>query len=129
MVLDAGVLIGHLRSDDPFHAAASGFLEEYEEFEWGVSAMTVAETMVHAVRAGRGVSIMGALERLHVLQLDLTSADALGLAEVRATSGLKMPDAIVLYTAERHGAQLVSTDSALARAAESRGLTAHLLES
>jgi predicted nucleic acid-binding protein len=128
IVLDAGVLIGHLRSDDRFHDAASEFLAEHEQFDWAVSAMTLAESLVHAVRAGRGVSMIGTLERLAVLQLDIASRDALGLAEVRASSELKMPDAIVLYTAERHGGELVTTNGALARAAEARGVTTHLLE-
>jgi predicted nucleic acid-binding protein len=34
----------------------------------------------------------------------------------------------VLYTAERSGAELVTTDRSLAQAADARGVTAHLLE-
>jgi predicted nucleic acid-binding protein len=128
IILDAGVLIGHLRGDDPFHVAASEFLEEHEELDWGVSCMTVAESLVHPVREGRGVSVLGALERLHILPLDFAGTDMLGLAEVRAASGLRMPDAIVLYTAESHGAELVTTERTLARAADDRRVTAHLLE-
>lgn len=128
IVLDAGVLIGHLRTDDPYHDACTAFLDENEELDWGVSAVTLAECLIHAAKAGRGVSVLGTLERLAVLQLPLTGADALGLAEVRAASALKMPDAIVLYTAERTGAELVTTDRSLALAAGVRGVTAHLLD-
>lgn len=128
IVLDAGVLIAHLRADDPFHESASGFLDESEELEWGVSAMTLAESLIHAARAGRGVSVLGALERLAIMQLPFAGGDALGLAEVRAATRLKMPDALVLYTAERAGAGLVTTDQLLAQAAEARSVTAHLLE-
>jgi predicted nucleic acid-binding protein len=39
-----------------------------------------------------------------------------------------MSDALVIHTAERNAAELVTTDRAVARAAEQRGLTAHLLE-
>lgn len=128
IVLDAGVLIGHLQVDDPFHDAATGFLEENEELEWGASAMTVAECLVHAIRGGNGVGMLGSIDRLNILQWEVAPADALGLAEVRATSGLKMPDAIVLYTALVHGAELVTTDQTLARAAEGKGLVTHALE-
>jgi predicted nucleic acid-binding protein len=127
IVLDAGVLIAHLRDDDPFHGAVTAFFEENEEFDWGVSAMTVAECLVHAVRAGRGVSVLGVLVRLEILQLSVASADTLGLAEVRAATGLRMPDAVVVYAAERHGAELVTTDKALARAASARGIETTLL--
>ena len=58
----------------------------------------------------------------------LTAIDAAGLAEVRAATGLRMSDALVLYTAERHGAELATTDRSVARAAEQRGITAHLLQ-
>jgi predicted nucleic acid-binding protein len=127
IVLDAGVLIAHLREGDPFHQAVGVFLEENEEFDWGVSAMTIAESLVHAVQAGRGVSVLSAVKRLEILQLGVMADDTLGLAEVRAATGLKMPDAIVVYSAERHGAELVTTDRAVARAAEARNVVTTLL--
>jgi predicted nucleic acid-binding protein len=60
-------------------------------------------------------------------QLAVTADDAAGIAEVRAATRLRMPDAIVLYTAERHGAELVTTDRVLARAATERSVPATLL--
>jgi predicted nucleic acid-binding protein len=128
IVLDAGVVISHLQQEDPFHDAATGFLEEHEEFDWAVSAMTLAECLVQAVRAGRGMQMLHKIERLAILQLDLSASDALTLADTRSTTGLRMPDAIVVHTAQRHGAELATTDRSVARAAEQRGVTAHLLQ-
>jgi predicted nucleic acid-binding protein len=70
---------------------------------------------------------LGTFERLHLLQFDLTRADTVGIAEIRAATKLRMPDAVALHTAESKGAELVTTDRRLARAAEDRGVTAHLL--
>jgi predicted nucleic acid-binding protein len=128
IVLDAGVVIGHLRPDDLFHRAATEFLEEHEELEWGVGALTLAECLVGAVTAGQSADLMDKITRLSILRFDLSAADALALAETRAATRLKMPDALVLYTAERSGAELVTTDRSLAQAADARGVTAHLLE-
>jgi predicted nucleic acid-binding protein len=128
IVFDAGVLIAHLDPDDVFHSAATGFMEECEDFDFGASALTVAECLVHAVAAGRSTTVLGAFERLTLVQFDVNVGDAYGVAEVRAATKLRMPDAVVLFTAERHGAELATTDHVLARAAAARGVTATLLE-
>jgi predicted nucleic acid-binding protein len=128
IVFDAGVLIAHLTTDDVFHTAADAFLDEYEEFEFVVHNLTVAECLVHATAHGRTTTVLSILERLAFVHADLTRAETVGIAEVRAATGLRMPDAIVLHTAETTGRELVTTDRALARAAEDRGVVAHLLE-
>jgi predicted nucleic acid-binding protein len=128
IVFDAGVLIAHLEVGDVFHDAAVGFLDENEEMEFAVSPITLAECLVRPAGNGGAHRLFQALQRLHFEERDVTPGDAIGLAEVRATTGLKMSDALVLYTAESRGAELVTTDRALARAAEERGVTATLLE-
>jgi predicted nucleic acid-binding protein len=45
------------------------------------------------------------------------------LGELRATTGLKLPDCCVLYTAERHSAALATFDDTLANRAATIGLT------
>jgi predicted nucleic acid-binding protein len=127
MVFDAGVLIAHLSRTDAFHDAVQRFLEENEEFEFAANALTMAECLVHPTAAGRATTALGVFERLMLQQLAVTADDAAGIAEVRAATRLRMPDAIVLYTAERHGAELVTTDRVLARAATERSVPATLL--
>lgn len=127
IVFDAGVLIGHVNPSDAFHDAATGFMEEYEEFDFGASMLTVTECLVHAAEAGRVTTLLSTFERLHLLQFDLTRPDAVGIAEIRAATRLRMPDAVALHAAESRGVGLVTTDQRLARAAEDRGVTAHLL--
>jgi predicted nucleic acid-binding protein len=125
IVFDAGVLIAHLDPDDVFHRAATEFLEENEELDFATSALTLAECLIRPTRVGRATSVLGAFDRLHLLTVDVTAADAAGIAEVRAVTGLRMPDAIVLYTAERAASELASTDAGLIRAAAARGVVAH----
>lgn len=127
IVFDAGVLIATFDSDDAHHAAARELLEELEDFEFAMSAVTLAETLVRPVADDTAAALTADLDRLHMLRLGLDGSDALGLAAVRHQTRLRMPDAIVLYTAEREGAELATTDAAVARAAESRGLVAHLV--
>jgi predicted nucleic acid-binding protein len=128
IVFDAGSLIAHTNPDDAFHGAAREFMEEHEELEFAANALTMAECLVHPAAVGKGNLALGVYERLKLLSFEITLGDALGIADLRGATRLRMPDAVVLYTAERHGAELVTTDRSVARAAESRGVTAYLLE-
>ena len=58
------------------------------------------------------------------IAVDDLPGDAAGqLAELRAHTGLKLPDCCVLLTAERHGpAEIATFDTRLARVAVERGL-------
>lgn len=127
IVFDAGVLIAYLDARDQFHERATGFMEEYVEFEFAANVLTVAESLIRPAAAGRSSSVVATLDRLGVERIGLEPGDATAIAEIRASSGLKMSDTVVLFTAERHAAELVTTDRSLARAAESHGVAVHSL--
>jgi predicted nucleic acid-binding protein len=87
-----------------------------------VHALTLAEVLVGGVRVGRGAA-MG--EDLRAAGVEVAPADAdepLRLAELRATSGMGLPDCCVLDAAVRAGAALATFDAALAAAARHRGV-------
>ncbi|MCU1417579.1 MAG: vapC [Schumannella sp.] len=128
IVFDAGVIIAHTETEDAFHEAAIAFLDANEEFEFAINPLTLAECLVRPAREGEAQRTFHALQRLLFETINVSDGDAVGLAEIRASTGLKMSDALVIHTAERNAAELVTTDRAVARAAEQRGLTAHLLE-
>jgi predicted nucleic acid-binding protein len=128
IVFDAGVLIAHLEPTDPFHRASTGFLEEYEEFDFAANVVTVAECLVRPAELGRSSEAVAKLDRLELITLGLSADAGSRIADIRAHTRLKMPDAIVLFTAEREGAELVTTDRGLARAALARGVVAHELQ-
>jgi len=125
IVLDAGVLIAYSEAHDAHHKSAIQFLGANAEEQFSIAVLTLSEVLVRPA----GVEAIGsALKKLMPLGLDvedMREADAVPLARVRAATGLKLPDALVIHTAERFGGSVATTDARLAAAAESRGLVVH----
>lgn len=123
MVVDACALIAHLDSNDAHHARATRLLTELAGQPKIASVLTRAEVLVVPARHGRRRAAEEILDRLRIQTAELP-ADAAGqLAELRAHTGLRMPDCCVLLTAELNGpAGLATFDERLAKAAENRGI-------
>jgi len=122
IVLDASVMIAMLTPIDAHHAKARSLLDQYAADGFLAHAITLAEVLVDPVRLGRGVQ---RLADLKAMSLQVTASDeteSLQLAELRASTGLKLPDCCVLVTAMRGPSALATFDTQLARAAESLGL-------
>lgn len=123
IVLDACVLIAHFDANDTHHDRATRLLAATAGQPLAANTLTVAEVLVGPTRAGRGRQAQEALDRLGVAALELPADAAVELAELRATTGLKMPDCCVLWTAVHHqSAMLVSFNQQLTRVAERRGV-------
>ena len=86
------------------------------------SSLTLAEVLVGPTRAGRVVDALGALRDLEVSEQPLPADAAVQLAELRATTGLRMPDCCVLLAAREVQARVASWDVRLNNAAERIGL-------
>jgi predicted nucleic acid-binding protein len=125
IVFDAGVLIALANADDTFHRKAVGFVERHEEAEFAASVVNLSESLVRPAMADRGGELWDLFERFGIIPIDLVGTDVLGVATVRAATRLRMPDAIVVYTAEKHRAELVTTDHTVARAAAARDIIVH----
>lgn len=125
VVIDAGVLIGALAVDDLHHSWAVGALAEAGRDRIVVSALTLAEALVHPAAAGSAETILHAFLRLRPVVVDVSRADALGLAGIRATSRLRMPDVVVLHLAVARASAIATTDARLAQVAAERGLVVH----
>lgn len=123
IVLDANVLIAVLDRTDASHQKAFDLIEEHAWDEFGASVLTIAETLVRPVRDDRGTHVRHALDALGVRSLALEAEDALSLATARATHRLRLPDAVVLHTAERTGSRLATFDRALRAAASEASIT------
>ncbi len=124
IVLDASVLIGHLDGRDPHHDRAGALLEASATESLGASTITLAETLVAPARAGRLRDAQRALEQLGVSELELGENSPGSLAELRAETGLKLPDCCVLLAAKQNEGAVASFDTDLCKAARKLGLDA-----
>lgn len=122
IALDASVLIAHLSPADPHHAAATAILLDATPGSTLVHSVTMAEVLVGGVRVGRGAAMR---DDLRAAGVDVAPHDAdepLRLAELRASTGLKLADCCVLDVAVHHRASLATFEAALASAARQRGV-------
>ncbi|MGH9055319.1 MAG: type II toxin-antitoxin system VapC family toxin [Acidimicrobiales bacterium] len=123
IVLDADVLIGYLDNDDAHHDSAISLLEREIDDDFVASSLTLAEVLVGPTRAGRVLDAVHALRDLEVSEEPLPADAAVKLAELRAATGLRMPDCCVLFAARERQARVASWDVKLKNAARKSGLT------
>lgn len=129
IVLDANVLVAFLTRDDVFHERVTRYLDMRAADELAVNALTLAESLVHPVRHGRVEEARRALTTLRLRTLAVVADDALPLARIRESTGLRLPDALVVHSAEQTGAELATADAPLVRAARARGVVVSDLSS
>jgi predicted nucleic acid-binding protein len=89
---------------------------------FSTSVLTAAEALVHPAIAGR---LADAEAILHSLNLDIRPiplSAASSLATLRATHKIRLPDAVVLYTAITTDQRLITFDDHLAKAALQAGV-------
>lgn len=122
IALDASVLIAHLNPADQHHQAATAILLAGTPGQMLVHTVTLAEVLVGGVRIGQGASMRDDLRAAGIAVAPHDDDEPLRLAELRATSGLKLPDCCVLDVALHHHASLATFDDALAAAARQRGV-------
>ncbi len=125
-VVDASVLIAHLDAGDALHTRATAALAETDGPLF-VSALTLAEVLVGPARRGRLAETHAVLRGpLGVQAVPFDEHAPVRLAELRAATGLRLPDCAVLLAAELAApAALLTFDARLARAAAELGLGAN----
>lgn len=119
IVLDASVLIAHLSGHDVHHERAVRLLEESVGETLGAHTISLAETLVEPARMGKLREVRAALESLGVIELPFGADAHVCLAELRSSTGRKLPDCCVLLAAKEHGGVVASFDAALTEAATS----------
>lgn len=122
ILLDANVLVAFLTRDDVFHERVLQFLDQRAADPFAVNALTLAESLVHPVRHGRVEEARRALNTLGLRTLAVAADDALPLAQIRESTKLRLPDAIVIHSAEQTGAELATADARVVSAARARGI-------
>ena len=124
IALDASVLIAHLNPADPHHRAATDVLLAGVPGEMLVHMITMAEVLVGGVRIGQAASMREDIHAAGIMVAPHDNEEPIRLAELRASSGLKLPDCCVLDVAIRHRAGLATFDHALAAEAAKRSVPA-----
>ncbi|GAA2925787.1 hypothetical protein GCM10010458_04530 [Microbacterium luteolum] len=120
IVLDAGVLIAHLATDDVHQDAAFEILDTEEDLL--IHPLTLAEALVHPARRGTELDDLARIDSLGLLRRDENVDEPVQIARLRAASSMTLPDCAVLATAESFGATLATFDRRLADIARSRGV-------
>jgi predicted nucleic acid-binding protein len=112
-LLDTSIVIGALSRDDALHEIAGQAVRtERDRHALAISALTYTEILVGPLRAGgQAVEVV---ERFaaQVRIVDLSPDIARLAAELRATRGLKLPDAVIVATGLRLEADVIMTADA-----------------
>jgi predicted nucleic acid-binding protein len=122
VVLDAGVLIALLDSEDHHHAWALRLFERTLSDELAISALTLVEVGVHPHRASRVGEFQDSVAGLNLTVRGVDPDEVAALSALRARTTLKMSDAVVLNLAIRTHASLAATDQALASQGAKEGI-------
>ena len=122
IVIDANILFGLFDAGDALHDKAVRLLDTYADDQWSTSVLTLAEFYVHPAKSNGLARAERFITDLGIISVPLLSTDAAPLARVRANSGLKLPDAVVLWLAQSTSATLMTLDDRLAKAAERLGV-------
>ncbi|MEX2193952.1 MAG: type II toxin-antitoxin system VapC family toxin [Thermoleophilaceae bacterium] len=122
IVLDASVLIAHLDERDVHHERAETQLLDVAEHALAASPLTVAEVLAGPAAVGRLDRASAALRDLGLEEVPLGHDAGARLANLRAGTGLKLPDCCVLLAAQDAEARAIVTfDDRLAQAAHALG--------
>lgn len=122
IVLDASVLIAYLDSDDDHHGLAETLLANEIVDDFAANSLTLAEVLAVPAREDRLDDVRQAMNDLNLQELPFPADTAVKLAQLRASTNLKMPDCCVLLAAEEARARIATFDDRLAGAAANRQL-------
>lgn len=121
IVLDSSVVIGLLDRSDPLHQAATAAMLAHAGDDLRLPASAYAECLVGPARRGRLGVARARLAELQFQIEPLTSTIAERAAELRSRfRSLRLPDVLVIATAEVLGADAILTGDAAWRRAHPR---------
>jgi len=121
-VLDASALIALCSTEDDHHRWALDMFSITQGSDLLISALTYAEFLVGPKRQKKLQQVLDGTSQLGLEITTLDNLNAISLAEVRANSNLRLPDAVVLQTALEHSGAIATTDKRLANAARELNL-------
>ena len=114
IALDASVLIALLDPGDAHHQAATAALDAHADDDLRIPAHTLAEALVHPMRAGKDREARRLIAALEIAVDPVDESIAVAAAKLRARHGnaLRMPDALVIAYADiRKATRLFTADA------------------
>lgn len=119
LVFDASAVIALFDSSNVHHSWALDVYRANGDADFLIPAITYAEILVHPAKAKKLQSFVTTMAKagFEIVEIDRTTAE--NIAATRATTDLKMPDAIVLAIAQDVNGTLVSADKVLVSKAKS----------
>jgi len=122
-VVDANILIASMDKNDAHHRAVVRHLASAIQTDrLCIPVLNLAEALVAQARRDRGLEAEAAIAATGIEVVSSDPVSALELATLRATTGLKLPDCLLLASALALGATLATTDKALASQATKLGV-------
>ena len=122
IILDATFLIAFLDEHDPHHRDSKDLIEANFVEGFAVSAVTLAEVLVHPAKAGKEDRALSSIRRLGVKTIGVEPDGGMSIAHLRANHAIRMPDALVLHCALSTGSRIATFDRGLETAAHEAGL-------
>jgi predicted nucleic acid-binding protein len=122
IVLDASAVIAVFYPADPHHERATTLLEQAASGGFMVHPMTLAESLVGAARSGRLNQFRRQLHNMGIEVFSPEEDEPLLIAELRANTGLKLPDCCVLAAALSLSSPLMTFDEKLGAAARQQSI-------
>ena len=122
IILDATFLIAFLDEHDPHHRDSKDLIEANFVEGFAVSAVTLAEVLVHPAKAGKDDRALSSIRRLGVKTIGVEPDGGMSIAHLRANHAIRMPAALVLHCALTTGSRIATFDRGLKTAAHEAGL-------
>ncbi|MCL2654076.1 MAG: PIN domain-containing protein [Propionibacteriaceae bacterium] len=123
IILDANILIALFDPADAHHARAEQLLNDHADEPMALSALTLTEFLIRPTAAGLASRAQAFIGNMGIIVSPVLGDDASRLAQVRVETGLKLPDAVMLWLAISSSADLLTLDDHLADVAGSVGVT------
>lgn len=124
IVLDANVVIAFLDERNVHHSRSIALLGECEFAPWVMHEITLAEVLAGPAKAGPDAAekVWAAVQELGVIPAE-TQVSPLGVAKLRAETGLPIPGCLVILTAAGSDSesQIMTFDERLAAKASELG--------
>jgi predicted nucleic acid-binding protein len=134
LLIDTSTILSYLSGSEPASATATRLFDDFlatGRDRGAISTVSVGEILVRPFQAGPAAVAIAEGFLGHFADLDLIDIDypiAREAARIRATTGLRMPDALILATALVRDVDLLCTnDRGQALAADRLGIDARLL--